>query len=124
MHSRPPAPDKSNSLEVTAFAFDPDSPRVGPCVDPEGTLAGSDPQNAQEQTAPGGIPTRTASVFDEDGHLGHDSLDSVLEEHLGESSAELDASAIDALRNTPEELFLLRHYSERIAPWYGSFRGS
>lgn len=82
-------------------------------------MAENDIQIANGRIARGGIIGEQSSVFNDNGHLGQDDLNLGLDHHLGENPSDLDASGIEPLRNTPEELFLLRHYSECIAPWYG-----
>ncbi|KAK7733831.1 hypothetical protein SLS63_004617 [Diaporthe eres] len=102
---------------TNVFAFDLDTPRADPSIHQEETSAGNDVQIADERIAGTGTTAKQSSSFNDNGHLGQDNLSLEPDQNLGDDPAELDASGIEALRNTPEELFLLRHYSECIAPW-------
>lgn len=107
--------------EAHPFAFDLDSSRVDPSIDQEETPAGDDVQIASERISRGVTTAEQSSLFDGNGHSVQDNLNLGPNQYLGEEPTELDVSGIEALRNTPEELFLLRHYSECIAPWYCFF---
>lgn len=108
-------------LEITganAISVDLDSSRVEQSIDQDETSAGNEAQIVNERIDRGGTTREQSSLFSDNGHLDHENLNSGLDHHLRENASDLDASGIEALRNTPEELFLLRHYSECIAPWY------
>lgn len=92
--------------------------RVNTSVYREETI---DADNARNDSEPGtidGAGEGQPSQATDDPHLEQDNLSVGFEVHLEGSPAQLEASAVDPLRNTQEELFLLRHYSECIAPWY------
>lgn len=99
--------------------FDLDSSQVNPRINQGDISGGNDSQIASEQTTLAGATARQPSLSDDVGYSGQVNSEPGTGKHVGEASAELNASEIDILRNTPEELFFLRHYSECIAPWYG-----
>lgn len=119
VHLQSSIPDNFNTAGANAISVDLESARVEQSIDQDETSAGNEVQIVNERIDRGGTTGEQSSLFNDNGHLGQGHLNLGLDHHLGEIASDLDASGIEALRNTPEELFLLRHYSECIAPWYG-----
>ncbi|KAF4895062.1 Transcription activator AMTR1 [Colletotrichum fructicola] len=106
-----------NDEAVSAVNLPASGSRVNTSVYREETIDADDARNDSEPATIDGAGEGQPSPTTDDPHLEQDHLSVGFEVHLEGSPAQLEASAVDPLRNTQEELFLLRHYSECIAPW-------